>query len=98
MILILLTLKAYARRAEGYYWTRKAGLSVIVAGIVCGAAAILALVAAVIVRSARMIESIPYISGLVSMVIFAGYAFMALLGALVAKDTRLGLARKARKG
>jgi hypothetical protein len=98
MILVLLTLKAMALSAKDHDSAGKAGMGVVVVGIVCGAAAIVALVVVVIIDAAKMGRSAQYLAGVAATAISAGYAFMALLGALVAKDTRLGLARKARKG
>lgn len=97
-ILVCLTIKALATSAKDYDAADKAGMGAMMTGIVCGAAAGIALVAVVLVVEGKMMKSAQYIAGLAGAAIFAGYAFMVLPAALAANAAKDSLAYRARRG
>lgn len=98
LILVLLALRSMAEVAKAYPAGEKARLGAVVVSIVCGAAALLALVAAVIVFEGKLTKSAKDVAGATLLLIMLAHSLMMVLPALAALQTSAGFARKAGRG
>jgi LSD1 subclass zinc finger protein len=96
LVLVLLSLKAMAQAAGNHAAAEKAQFGVLIAAVVCGVAAVLALLVIVIGVEAKMGRGGKHLLLGTAFLIFLGYTLMLLPGALAALQTRDALARRAR--
>jgi hypothetical protein len=95
LILIILTLKALALAARDGYAAERSGSAVMAVAGVCGGVAVAALLVVVVAVEGKLMRSATHLFSAVVLLGYVAYACMTIAPALLAKDVKDSLGRRA---